>query len=213
MEKISKKTILSALILSIILIFLITGITYAYFGRTINQNNIGVNTINNVSLVYKDNKDLMRSGLIPSSRENVLKGISKENDKCIDIYDENMCSIYEFTIINDSDITQVFSLNMTPSINTYGNFHYMLFENNINDLSEDTIPVSESSDPLTETAITFNDLTKKININESVTYTLVFYIKNADNDQTEMDARKNFVANIKVNSITTGEYTSVNINN
>lgn len=213
MEKISKKTILTAIILSLVLVFVITGITYAFFGASTTQNNIQLNTVENIQLNFEDNKNFMLSGLIPSTRENVLKGIAKQTNKCIDIHEDNACSLYEFTVSNPSDVVQVISLSMTPSTNTYANFHYMLFESSIDELSDTSTPLIESTDPLNKTSVTFGDLTKKLTTNDSVTYTLVFYIKNSDVDQTESDANKSFAANIKVNSITTGEYIQTTISN
>ena len=75
----NKKRFNYILILLAISVLLIGG-TYAYFLFTVGTGDVEVQSTNDLSLIYSDNNDDMKSDLIPSSRENTLKGILK--DEC-----------------------------------------------------------------------------------------------------------------------------------
>ena len=156
----------------------------------------------------------MKTDLIPTSRENALKGLLKENDKCVDIYGLSACSLYEFTVSNDSNVSQTINISMTPLENEYQSLEFMLYNEKIEDITEDTEPIIANQELTYNslTPITFNNLTETILANDEVSYTLVFYILNKDENQVTSDSSKGFRANINVNSITTGQYISEEIN-
>ena len=84
----------------------------------------------------------------------------------------------------------------------------------IEDITENTIPII-SNTKLTYNSLTpinFNNITETILANDDVSYTLVFYIFDTGENQVVSDSAKGFRANINVNSITTGEYISNEIN-
>ena len=213
-EHINNKKRFNYLLILLAVAFLLIGGTYAYFLFTLGTGDVETQTTDDVSLTYSDNKDDMKTALIPTSRENALKGLLKDNDKCVDIYGFSACSLYEFTISNDSDVSQVINISMTPIENEYQSLEFMLYSGKIEDITEDTEPII-SNQELTYnslTPITFNNLTETILANDEVSYTLVFYILNKDENQVTGDSNKGFGANINVNSISTGQYISEEIN-
>lgn len=213
-ERINDKKRFNYLLILLAVAFLLIGGTYAYFLFTLGTGDVEVQATPDVSLSYSDNKDDMKTDLIPTSRENALKGLLKENDKCVDIYGFSACSLYEFTVSNDSNVSQTINISMTPLENEYQSLEFMLYSGKIEDITEDTEPII-SNQELTYnslTPITFNNLTETILANSDVSYTLVFYILNKDENQVTSDSNKGFRANVNVNSITTGQYISEEIN-
>lgn len=213
-ERINDKKRFNYLLILLAVAFLLIGGTYAYFLFTLGTGDVGVQAAPDVSLTYSDNKDDMKTDLIPTSRENALKGLLKDNDKCVDIYGFSACSLYEFTISNDSDVSQTINISMTPLENEYQSLEFMLYGGKIEDITEDTDPIITNQELTYNslTPITFNNLTETILANSDVSYTLVFYILNKDENQVTSDSSKGFRANINVNSITTGQYISEEIN-
>lgn len=212
-ERINNKKRFNYLLILLAVAFLLIGGTYAYFLFTLGTGDVGVQATPDVSLSYSDNKDDMKTDLIPTSRENALKGLLKDNDKCVDIYGFSACSLYEFTVSNDSNVSQTINISMTPLENKYQSLEFMLYSGKIEDITEDTEPII-SNQELTYnslTPITFNNLTETILANSDVSYTLVFYILNKDENQVTSDSNKGFRANVNVNSITTGQYISEEI--
>lgn len=213
-ERINDKKRFNYLLILLAVAFLLIGGTYAYFLFTLGTGNVGVQATDDVSLTYSDNKDDMKTDLIPTSRENALKGLLKDNDKCVDIYGFSACSLYEFTISNDSNVSQTINISMTPLKNEYQSLEFMLYSGKIEDITEDTDPIITNQELTYNslTPITFNNLTETILANSDVSYTLVFYILNKDENQVTSDSNKGFRANVNVNSITTGQYISEEIN-
>ena len=209
----NKKRFNYILILLAISVLLIGG-TYAYFLFTVGTGDVEVQSTNDLSLIYSDNNDDMKSDLIPSSRENTLKGILKDEDKCVDKNGFSACSLYEFTISNDGNVSQIISISMIPLENNYQNLEFILYNEKIEDITEDTEPIISNQQLIYNSLapINFNGLTETILANSEVSYTLVFYILNKDENQITEDSDKNFRAKINVNSITTGQYIEKEIN-
>ena len=213
-EHINNKKRFNYVLILLAIATLLIGGTYAYFLFTAGTGNVDVQATPDVSLSYSENKDNMKKDLIPTSRANALKGLMKDTDKCVDIYGFSACSLYEFTISNDSDVSQVINISMTPLENEYQNLEFMLYSGKIEDITEDSEPIiaNEEINYNSLTPITFNGLTETILANDDVSYTLVFYILNTDENQVTEDSNKRFRANININSITTGQYISEEIN-
>ena len=213
-EYINEKKRFNYVLILLTVATLLIGGTYAYFLFTVGTGSVGVQSAPDTSLSYSDNKDDMKTNLIPTSRENVLKGLLKEDDKCLDINGFSACSLYEFTISNDSDVSQVINLSMTPLENEYQNLEFMLYSGKIEDINDDKDPIITNQELAYNslTPITFNGLTETILANDDVSYTLVFYILNKNENQITEDSDKRFRANININSITTGQYISEEIN-
>lgn len=203
------------MVIAILLVFmLIGGTTYAFFLFSAGTGDVDVQSTPDISLTYSDNDTSMKKDLIPTSRTNALKGLLKETDKCVDIYGFSACSLYEFTITNNSDAAQVINVTMTPLENGYQNLEFMLYSGKIEDITENTVPIisNQQLDYNSLTPITFNSLTETILANDDVSYTLVFYLYDTGENQTKEDSDKTFRANVNINSITTGQYISEEIN-
>lgn len=188
-------------------VILIIGATTAYFTQSETKTTGNIVSTDQVSIRYDDsNNDYMLKDLIPSSEEFAIRGYEIEENKCKDDNGYNICSVYRFTITNNADITQKLIVDMTPTLNTFHNLKFMLYEvdGNTKNKKGDTFSLTVND----KTTINLdNDLI--LNPNKSKTYELVYYILNlSDKDQTSLDAGKNFGAKISVNSLTTGTYIS-----
>ena len=128
---------------------------------------------------------------------------SKATDKCIYQDDMYACNLYEFTITNNSDVTQELIFTLDVKENGFGNLYYNLLESSINEITTDS--------KYKKTKIYIDGIGEKEMLNNIVlgpkdhkTYTIIYYVKNLSNvDQTSMDADKKFYANVRVDSITT----------
>ena len=188
-------------------IILIIGTTIAYFTQSDTKETGEIVSTDEVTLEYNDdNNNYMLGDLIPLNETDIEKAY---NNKCKDSNNYNVCSIYRFTISNTADVTQKLVINMIPTLNSFHNLKYNLYEIN-NDVSN-KVKEKQSLTYDNKTPITlFNDL--KLDNGSSKTYELVFYINNNPNaNQNIEDAGKKFGAQITVNSVTTGEYKSKEI--
>lgn len=188
-------------------IILIIGTTIAYFTQSDTKETGEIVSTDEVTLEYNDdNNNYMLGDLIPLNEADVEKAY---NNKCKDDNNYNVCSIYRFTISNTADVTQKLVINMIPTLNSFHNLKYYLYE-----INNGTSNKVKEKQPLTydnKTPITlFNNL--NLDNGSSKTYELVFYINNNPNaNQNVEDAGKKFGAQITVNSVTTGEYKSKEI--
>ena len=188
-------------------IILIIGTTIAYFTQSAIKPIDDIVSTDEVTLEYNDsNNNYMLGELIPINEIDIETAY---NNKCKDSNNYNVCSIYRFTISNTADVTQKLVINMIPTLNSFHNLKYNLYE--INNEVSNKVKEKQSLTYNNKTPITvFNDL--KLDNGSSKTYELVFYINNNPNaNQNIEDAGKNFGAQITVNSVTTGEYTSKQI--
>jgi hypothetical protein len=157
----------------------------------------------------------MRHNLIPVKEGDVSLFATKNSVNTTDKYtnedichyqdDMYACSLYEFTITNNADVTQDMKVTLNPDPNEFTNLHYLVYESKQLELTTDSKVAKEATPIDKENASTMIEsvtLTPK----ESKTYTVVFYIKAMGYDQTGEDADKNFGAIIRVDSITTGEF-------
>ena len=200
----SKKLIIGISILFCTVI-LIIGATTAFFTEGDTKETGNIVSTDQVSLLFDDNNDYMFGNLIPVSEEDVLKFASKDTDICK--YQEAMyaCNLYEFTITNNSNVSQELIITLNPTFNEFGNLHYVLLDKNKDDISLDNVPVSNGHINGTNSTEIANKVV--LGTGSSKTYTLVYYVKNLEDiDQTEQDAGKQFYAKVRVDSITTGTY-------
>lgn len=188
-------------------IILIIGTTIAYFTQSDTKETGEIVSTDEVTLEYNDdNNSYMLGDLIPINETDIETAY---NNKCKDSNNYNVCSIYRFTISNTADVTQKLVINMIPTLNSFHNLKYYLYE-----INNGTSNKVKEKQPLTydnKTPITlFNNL--NLDNGSSKTYELVFYINNNPNaNQNIEDAGKKFGAQISINSITTGEYVSKEI--
>ena len=103
----SKKLIIGVSILFCTII-LIIGVTTAFFTQsdTKELGNI-VSTDVNDTIGYIDNNNYMLGNLIPINVSDINKAYTREDNlKCKDDKGNNVCSIYNFTITNNADVSQ-----------------------------------------------------------------------------------------------------------
>ena len=189
-------------------IILIIGVSFAYFTQSDSKSTGDIATTKQVTLEYNDSdKSYMLGELIPTSEGYAIRGFEREGeDKCKDDNGHNICSVYRFTITNTANVSQKLVINMTPTLNTFHNLKFMLYEVNGETKNKKGNTFNLEFD--NKTPITLED-NLTLNPNGSKTYELVYYILNLPEiDQTSLDAGKNFGAKISVNSITTGTYIS-----
>ena len=189
-------------------VILIIGATTAYFTQSDTKPTGDIATTDKVTLEYNDSDNsYMLGDLIPTSEEYAIRGFERGGeDKCKDDNGHNICSVYRFTISNTANVSQKLVINMTPTLNTFHNLKFMLYEieGNTKNKKGNTFNLEFDN----KTPITLED-NLTLNPNGSKTYELVYYILNLPEiDQTSLDAGKNFGAKISVNSITTGTYIS-----
>ena len=118
----------------------------------------------------------MLGDLIPTSEEYAIRGFEKEGeDKCKDDNGHNICSVYRFTITNTANVSQKLVINMTPTLNTFHNLKFMLYEVGGNTKNKKGSTFSLTVNDKTSINLD-NDLT--LTPNESKTYEIVYYILN-----------------------------------
>lgn len=187
-------------------IILIIGTTLAFFTQSDTKEIDNVVTTNiNGTLLFDDNNDYMLGNFIPVNEEDVLSFASL-TDKCK--YQEDMyaCNLYQFTITNDSNVAQELIFTLDVKENEFSNLYYNLIEDSIDNITINSNYINSKVliDGTGEKEM-YNGVV--LNPKEFKTYTIVYYVKNlSDIDQTGMDAGKQFYANIRVDSITTGTY-------
>ena len=201
----SRKLIIGVSILFCTVI-LIIGATTAFFIQSDTKETGNIVSVESVTLHYEDNDDYMLGDLIPINEDKIEYAYNREgNLKCKDDNGNNVCSIYQFTITNTGNVSQKLIIDLYPKVNGFTNLKFSLYDKTNNKpvitkreltyLSEEPINLVKN--------LTLNTT----NNNKSNTYEIVFYIKNDPyNDQSVLDSGKNFGANIKVNSVTTGKY-------
>ena len=187
-------------------IVLIIGGTTAFFTQsgTDNIGNILTTDIEGTLLYnddYEENSLYNRQGLIPASLEVMLKTYNRtDGNKCLDQSGYSSCSIYRFSVKNNSNVSQELTMNLNPTANSYNNLKFILFEiknNNPEQISKNPISLLKGNYDSIQLVDNF-----MLTPNEERMYELVFYVENQDYAQD--DAGKEFGAGISINSVTTG---------
>ena len=205
---------ISILFCTIILFF---GATTAFLAQSKSETVGNIVSVDKVSLKYTDNSKYMKDNLIPAVEQDVPKFAMKnsyndekytDDDICKFTDEYNACSLYEFTIENTIDAAQSLTVSMTPTLNQYNNLYFILYQGKANELKENS-KVIEYNTKIEQDTIHFSNLNLVLKGNTSETYTIVFYIKNLDYAQDDLNKR--FAASISVNSITTGYNVSTEV--
>ena len=117
------------------LIVAIVGATLAYFSiyAGSSENAVGL-TSRVVSIDYSDGQNVVVQELIPSAYNYVVRSYEspKEGkDVCIDDNDQEICSVYQFTVKNNADAVNL-EMYLRVGLNEFDNLKYMLYEINGN---------------------------------------------------------------------------------
>lgn len=198
-------------------IILFVGATTAFLTQSDTKETGNIVSVDKVSFKYTDNPKYMKDNLIPAVEQDVPKFAMKnsyndekytDDDICKFTDEYNACSLYEFTIENTIDAAQSLAVSMTPTLNQYNNLYFILYKGKANELKENS-EVIEHNRKIEQDTINFSNLNLVLKGNTSETYTIVFYIKNLDYAQDDLNKR--FAASISVNSITTGYNVSTKV--
>lgn len=223
MEKGKKNKILNIsayIILIISVLFVTLSSTYAWFDE--EEENVNKIDTEQVATVTHEGIELTSSSihgtnLVPANIKEVEASLTLSDtntERCV--FDNNtpdnpdddktICFLYDFTVKNNGDSYKNVLYKLTPTENTFANLKYKIYHTSLDDLtSSSSVVTQEASLERNNIApIELTGLKKKINANESLTYTIVFWINKLETDQTIDDAGKSFKATLLTELFTTG---------
>ena len=192
------------------LIVAIIGASFAYFIASASSEERAVETgSTSFELGYDDTFDkLINTDLVPADKEVALyaalnqpdgtipEGKEEPNPRCKDDNGQSVCSIYTFKVTNpaNSGTNQRIHVSMNVPVNTFENLQLTVVNpNNGNQVMEEI-----HLDPLQITDFELEGLTTDLPAGEEVTYQMILWVKNIDEDQTQADANKSFAGTITV---------------
>lgn len=195
-----------------ILIMVVVGATYAFFETMISSDDNSVNVDSlDVSLLLEEDTSYIKTNLFPSSEDIVSDSLLKVGeDKCI--YNEReVCSAYSFTVINpsfQSPVPITMTLNPIEGNNEFHNLYYKIYR-----VIKDSNSTSQYTEVIPSTKLNYQDYNAIVldkldtyipastnTTRGEVSYEIVMWIKETDEDQTELDGGKTFKATINVSS-------------
>ena len=216
------------------LVVTIVGATFAYFSASANSN---VNAIAaesaTLSLGFSEVVTGLKHNLIPMDETDPLFKNEPGTD-CLDINNNEVCSVYQFTISNPSGTTaQRVYATLKPQANNFVHLNYAIFKGSVADVHATTnkfkvdgtavTTVSDSRNHIvgatgdmvakgqfqngSTDAITLGTLEQVLPKNGSMTYTIVLWIHETGGNQTTEDSGKSFAGSI--NFTTEGDNTGV----
>lgn len=244
-----KRKMFMAIVVLAIVILLAAGSSFAYFQASTNSSENAVNAkAAEFKISLDDDISLIKAQIIPSIEEyvdiasarrdasgNLLKPYEDEETgqmitegtACIDDNLKEICSIYTFTITNDSlDTALPLYITLIPSINTFENLYFKIIDKDNNVVMNATHIVDDrylldsngnyqkdedgnlikkdDFDSLTPSPIVLsginNTLPKSTDgiTKSSVTYSIVMWVMEMHKDQTEEDSGKVFASTLSV---------------
>ena len=195
-----------------ILIMVVVGATYAFFETMISSDDNSVNVDSlDVSLLLEEDTSYIKTNLFPSSEDIVSDSLLKVGeDKCI--YNEReVCSAYTFTVINpsfQSPVPITMTLNPIEGNNEFHNLYYKIYR-----VIKDSNSTTQYTEVIPSTKLNYQDYNAIVldkldtyipastnTTRGEVSYEIVMWIKETDEDQTELDGGKTFKATINVSS-------------
>ncbi len=232
-----------------IVILLAAGSTFAYFQTTTNSDEGAITTKSaEFKMKLTDDITLIKGNIIPSIEDYVDKASTRRDEKgnflkpyvdeatgetvtaktaCIDDNLREICSIYTFTVTNETELDIPLYFTLEPKYNTFENIYFKIIDPNNNvvmpatRIIDDRYELDESGNYLKDEA---GKLIKKPNYNElkaspivltginnqtlkattdpenpsEITYSIVMWIMETGIDQTEQDGGKIFASTLKV---------------
>lgn len=245
MNKKKKKQLFLLIVFIAMAILVVVGATFAYFIASVNS---AVNAVSMTAAEFKvemkDDVSLMKTSLIPSAekyvdRATILRldengdfkrpyeedGIKIRKDTaCIDDNNQEICSIYTFTIINPMTTTE-FPANVTlnPAVNSFSNLYFKVVNEekkvvqeatHIKDdreftydadgkkVFQDTSKISPIPIPginVTLPKATIDETTGKV-IPSEATFSIILWIMETGENQTREDASQVFAGTVVIQS-------------
>lgn len=209
------------------LIVTIIGATFAYFSATANSATNAVTAQSaQIGLMYSEVTDGLKTNLIPVTGDveafKAYPGITAA--ACKDDVQNNICSVYTFTVSNPNQAAVTIYLSIRPETNEFSNLHFALFQgtaaenlatsdkfftkstNTVNPVNvttaglvvADTAFGANSTNEIQLTNASGVRLDATGGTRPSVTYTLVMWVQETGTDQTSTDANKAFAGQIYV---------------
>ena len=151
------------------LVITIIGATFAYFSATTNSDPNAVTAAGaTLTLGFSDDNKGKKTDLIPIDvtlpEFNTGGFVGDTADKCKDINDNYICSVYEFTVSNPATTSQRIYGTVVPATNTFENFKFAVFKGTV-----DEVNASTKEHTITKTVVA--DDTKPINHNTQIRLT------------------------------------------
>lgn len=208
------------------LVVAIIGATFAFFAASANSATNAISAASSTSgnLALTQVTTGLKTNLIPvaETKSGFKSAVGLTEDKCKDTVGNNICSVYQFTVTNNSAQAQSAYFYFTPSSNSFTNLHYAVFKGTPSSYDVTGTAVADSGVATTagsaaagalvigDTALTkdstarqqWDNLTQLLAANGgSATYTVVLWVHETGSDQTSADAGKAFAAGV---TVTTG---------
>jgi len=185
------------------LVVAVIGATFAWFTASAGSNatdiTAGSKTANTLTFTTVSN---LKDNLIPvdDGDSKFPSFIGVDSAKCKDLNQNDICSVYQFTIGNTGTIAQQIGVTFTPKVNTFENLWYAVYEGT--DFTKTPVVAKTKLVNGSVAPIVFSELSQVLGAagtaNASKTYSLVLWIKEANTNQTTADAGKSFTAGINV---------------
>lgn len=204
------------------LVVAIIGATFAYFAASANSANNAVSAASSTvsALGFSEVKDGIKSNLIPVDAVGKYKAkfpavVGLTKDSCKDDNKNNICSTYQFTVTNPNAQSQQVYFYLEPTNNTFTNLHYAIFKGTPTSYDVSGTVVTDHGAASAAGAIVFEDtqltrgsterisldnLSQVLDPNETVTYTIVLWVQETNEDQTTSDAGKTFTGGVRIST-------------
>lgn len=203
------------------LVVAIIGATFAYFAASANSADNAVSAASSTvsALGFSEVNKGIKSNLIPIDAVGKYKAnfpavVGLTADSCKDKNHNNICSTYQFTVTNPNAQSQQVYFYLEPKSNTFTNLHYAIFKGtptsydvtgtvvtDHGDASEGAIVVANTQLTLnTTTRIHLENLSQVLDPNEAVTYTIVLWVQETNEDQTTADAGQSFAGGVRIST-------------
>ena len=193
MFKLNKRIKLSILIVILITVITVIGTSFAYFASANGNNNIGGQSFDfgaslNSSTIYS------ATNLVPLSNSLITTAISKASNKCIDLKNNDVCSLYQITLSNNGDDVVLYPFITTTSTTyTTNNLKAQLFNSSFVAVSDILTPSNSANG---EVYFTSNSNNMSINLSSSnIVYYLAIWLSDTSASQT-VDYNKSYSGKI-----------------
>ena len=195
-----------------ILIMVVVGATYAFFEAVISSDDNSVNVDSlDVSLLLEEDTSYIKSNLYPATEDVVNDSVLKTGeDKCLS-GDREVCSAYTFTVINpsfQSPVPITMTLNPIEGNNEFHNLYYRVYR-----VIKDSNGIVQYTEVIPSTKLNYQDYSAIVldkldtytpastnTTRGEVSYEIVMWLKEINEDQSELDGNKTFKATINVSS-------------
>lgn len=187
------------------LVVAVIGATFAWFtasaGTEGNEVTAGSKEADTLTFTAVTN---LKDNLIPvDDTDSRFPGfVGVDSSKCLDTNNNEICSVYQFTIGNTGTIAQQIGVTLVPATNTFTNLWFAVYEGS--DFTKTPV-VAKTQLATGASKVVLTELAQVLDAGGSKTYSLVLWIKEQGSDQTEADAGKAFAAAINVGTGTAND--------